>query len=107
MLVQIAKDERGNKEAALTTQISIADKYRVLMHNKSLGITFSKKIIDFKERKKLTQISQKCKITKEMGLIIRTASRDCDEKNLKKDFDYVLGIWNSIKEKTIMLATKP
>ena len=101
MLVQIVKDERGNKGAALTTYISIAGKYCVLMPNKSLGIKISKKIIDFKERKKLTQISQKCKITKEMGLIIRTASRDCDENNLKKDFDYVLGIWNSIKEKTI------
>ena len=101
MLVQIVKDERGNKGAALTTYISIAGKYCVLMPNKSLGIKISKKIIDFKERKKLTQISQKCKITNEMGLIIRTASRDCDENNLKKDFDYVLGIWNSIKEKTI------
>ena len=101
MLVQIVKDERGNKGAALTTYISIAGKYCVLMPNKSLGIKISKKIIDFKERKKLTEISQKCKITKEMGLIIRTASRDCDENNLKKDFDYVLGIWNSIKEKTI------
>ena len=101
MLVQIVKDERGNKGAALTTYISIAGKYCVLMPNKSLGIKISKKISDFKERKKLTEISQKCKITKEMGLIIRTASRDCDENNLKKDFDYVLGIWNSIKEKTI------
>ena len=101
MLVQIVKDERGNKGAALTTYISIAGKYCVLMPNKSLGIKISKKIIDFKERKKITQISQKCKITNEMGLIIRTASRDCDENNLKKDFDYVLGIWNSIKEKTI------
>ena len=101
MLVQIVKDERGNKGAALTTYISIAGKYCVLMPNKPLGIKISKKIVDFKERKKLTQISNKCKLEKEMGLIIRTASRDCDENNLKKDFDYVLGIWKSIKEKTI------
>ena len=101
MLVQVVKDERGNKGAALTTFISIAGKYCVLMPNKSLGIKISKKISDFKERKKLTKISNKCKLTKEMGLIIRTASRDCDEDNLKKDFDYVLGIWKSIKEKTI------
>ncbi|PPR34710.1 MAG: Ribonuclease E [Alphaproteobacteria bacterium MarineAlpha6_Bin4] len=101
MLIQVVKDERGNKGAALTTFISIAGKYCVLMPNKSLGIKISKKISDFKERKKLTQIAGKCKLTKEMGLIIRTASRDCDENNLKKDFDYVLGIWKSIKEKTI------
>ena len=101
MLIQVVKDERGNKGAALTTFISIAGKYCVLMPNKSLGIKISKKISDFKERNKLTQIAGKCKLTKEMGLIIRTASRDCDENNLKKDFDYVLGIWKSIKEKTI------
>ena len=101
MLVQIVKDERGNKGAALTTFISIAGKYCVLMPNKSLGTKISKKISDFKERKKLTQIASKCKLTKEMGLIVRTASRDCDENNLKKDFDYVLGIWKSIKEKTV------
>ena len=101
MLVQIVKDERGNKGAALTTFISIAGKYCVLMPNKSLGTKISKKISDFKERKKLTEIAGKCKLTKEMGLIIRTASRDCDENVLKKDFDYVLGIWKSIKEKTI------
>jgi len=101
MLVQVVKDERGNKGAALTTYISIAGKYCVLMPNKPLGIKISKKIVDFKERKKLTEISNKCKLEKEMGLIIRTASRDCDENNLKKDFDYVLGIWKSIKEKTI------
>ena len=101
MLVQIVKDERGSKGAALTTFISIAGKYCVLMPNKPLGIKISKKISDFNERKKLTQIANKCKLTKNMGLIVRTASRDCNENILKKDFDYVLGIWRSIKEKTI------
>ena len=101
LLVQVVKDERGNKGAALTTFISIAGKYCVLMPNKSLGTKISKKISDFKERKKLTDIANKCNLPKEMGLIVRTASRDCNENNLKKDFDYVLGIWKSIKEKTI------
>jgi len=101
MLVQIVKDERGNKGAALTTFISIAGKYCVLMPNKSVGTKISKKISDFKERKKLIKIADKCNIKKGMGLIIRTASRDCSENNLKNDFDYVLGIWKSIKEKTI------
>jgi len=101
MLVQIVKDERGSKGAALTTFISIAGKYCVLMPNKPLGVKISKKISDFNERKKLTQIANKCKLTKKMGLIVRTASRDCNENILKKDFDYVLGIWRSIKEKTI------
>ena len=101
MLVQVVKDERGNKGAALTTFISIAGKYCVLMPNKPLGTKISKKISDFKERKKLTEIANKCNLPKEMGLIVRTASRDCNENNLKKDFDYVIGIWKSIKEKTI------
>ena len=101
LLVQVVKDERGNKGAALTTFISIAGKYCVLMPNKSLGTKISKKISDFKERKKLTDIANKCNLPKEMGLIVRTASRDCNENNLKKDFDYDLGIWKSIKEKTI------
>ena len=101
LLVQVVKDERGNKGAALTTFISIAGKYCVLMPNKSLRTKISKKISDFKERKKLTDIANKCNLPKEMGLIVRTASRDCNENNLKKDFDYVLGIWKSIKEKTI------
>ena len=101
LLVQVVKDERGNKGAALTTFISIAGKYCVLMPNKPLGTKISKKISDFKERKKLTDIANKCNLPKEMGLIVRTASRDCNENNLKKDFDYVLGIWKSIKEKTI------
>ena len=101
LLVQVVKDERGNKGAALTTFISIAGKYCVLMPNKPLGTKISKKISDFKERKKLTDIANKCNLPKEMGLIIRTASRDCNENNLKKDFDYVIGIWKSIKEKTI------
>ena len=101
MLVQIVKDERGSKGAALTTFISIAGKYCVLMPNKPLGVKISKKISDFNERKKLIQIANKCKLTKKMGLIVRTASRDCNENVLKKDFDYVLGIWRSIKEKTI------
>ena len=101
MLVQIVKDERGNKGAALTTFISIAGKYCVLMPNKPLGTKISKKISDFKERTKLTDIISKCSLSKEMGLIVRTASRDCNENNLKKDFDYVLGIWKSIKEKTV------
>ena len=101
MLVQVVKDERGNKGAALTTFISIAGKYCVLMPNKPLGTKISKKISDFKERKKLTEIANKCNLPKEMGLIVRTASRDCNESNLKKDFDYVIGIWTSIKEKTV------
>tara|TARA_B100000029_G_scaffold79792_1_gene71305 strand:- start:5634 stop:7409 length:1776 start_codon:yes stop_codon:yes gene_type:complete len=101
MLVQIVKDERGNKGAALTNFLSIAGKYCVLMPNKSFGIKISKKISDFKERDKLKEIANSCDLTKEMGMIVRTASRDCDQKNLKKDFDYVLGIWKSIKEKTI------
>ena len=67
MLIQVVKDERGNKGAALTTFISIAGKFCVLMPNKPLGIKISKKLSDFKERKKLTDIANKCKLSKEMA----------------------------------------
>ena len=101
MLVQIVKDERGNKGAALTTFLSIAGKYCVLMPNKALGIKISKRISNFKEKNKLKSFANKCNLSKEMGLIIRTASQDCTEKEIKSDFDYILGIWKTIKEKTV------
>ena len=101
MLVQVVKDERGSKGAALTTFLSIAGKYCVLMPNKSLGIKISKRISNFSERKKLKTIVGKCNLPKEMGLIIRTASKDCTETEIKNDFDYVLGIWESIKKTTV------
>tara|TARA_B100000315_G_C14583263_1_gene591619 strand:- start:1990 stop:3780 length:1791 start_codon:yes stop_codon:yes gene_type:complete len=101
MLVQISKDERGNKGAALTTFLSLAGKYCVLMPNKPLGIKISKRISNFNEKKKLKSIASACDLSKDMGLIIRTASQDCTEKEIKNDFEYVLNIWKSIKETTI------
>ena len=101
MLVQISKDERGNKGAALTTFLSLAGKYCVLMPNKPLGIKVSKRISNFNERKKLKSIASACDLSKDMGLIIRTASQDCTESEIKNDFEYVLNIWKSIKETTV------
>ena len=101
MLIQVVKDERGVKGAALTTFLSIAGKYCVLMPNKPLGIKISKKISNFHEQKKLKSIVSEYNLSKEMGLIIRTASKDCEEKGIKNDFDNVLEIWKTIKENTI------
>ena len=101
MLIQVAKDERGGKGAALTTFLSIAGKYCVLMPNKPLGIKISKKISNFSERNKLKTLFKNIKLPKDMGLIIRTASKDCTPESIKKDFDYVIGIWKTIKETTI------
>ena len=101
MLIQVVKDERGVKGAALTTFLSIAGKYCVLMPNKPLGIKISKKISNFHEQKKLKSIVSEYNLSKEMGLIIRTASKDCGEKGIKNDFDNVLEIWKTIKENTI------
>ena len=101
MLIQVVKDERGGKGAALTTFLTIAGKYCVLMPNKPLGVKISKKISNFEEKKKLKKIISGCNLPKEMGLIVRTASKDCNEKEITNDFNYVLGIWKSIKETTI------
>ena len=101
MLIQVVKDERGGKGAALTTFLTIAGKYCVLMPNKPLGVKISKKISNFEEKKKLKKIISGCNLPEEMGLIVRTASKDCNEKEITNDFNYVLGIWKSIKETTI------
>ena len=101
MLIQVVKDERGGKGASLTTFLSLAGKYCVLMPNKPLGIKISKRILNFEERKKLKKNVSNCNLPKEMGLIVRTASKDCSEKDIKNDFDYVLGNWKTIKKNTI------
>ena len=101
MLIQVVKDERGGKGAALTTFLTIAGKYCVLMPNKPLGVKISKKISNFEEKTKLKKIISSCNLPEEMGLIVRTASKDCNEKEITNDFNYVLGIWKSIKETTI------
>ena len=98
ILVQVLKDERGLKGAALTTFISIAGKYIVLMPNTPKGGGISRKIFNFGERKKIRSILNEIKIPKEMGLIVRTAGSNKTKNDIEHDLSSLIDNWNKIKE---------
>ena len=106
ILVQVLKDERGLKGAALTTFISIAGKYIVLMPNTPKGGGISRKIFNFGERKKIRSILNEIKIPKEMGLIVRTAGSNKTKNDIEYDLSSLVESWNNIKE-TAMNALAP
>ena len=97
ILVQVLKDERGQKGAALTTFISIAGKYIVLMPNTPKGGGISRKISNFVERKKIRQILNTITIPKEMGLIVRTAGSNKTKNEINYDLENLIKIWEEIK----------
>ena len=97
ILVQVLKDERGQKGAALTTFISIAGKYIVLMPNTPKGGGISRKISNFVERKKIRQILNTIIIPKEMGLIVRTAGSNKTKNDISYDLENLIKIWDEIK----------
>tara|TARA_Y100001970_G_scaffold292226_1_gene432595 strand:- start:614 stop:2428 length:1815 start_codon:yes stop_codon:yes gene_type:complete len=101
ILIQVLKDERGLKGAALTTFISIAGKYIVLMPNTPKGGGISRKIFNPAERKKIRKILNEIQIPKEMGLIVRTAGSNKTKNEIENDLNNLINIWNSIKEKAI------
>ena len=101
ILIQVLKDERGLKGAALTTFISIAGKYIVLMPNTPKGGGISRKIFNPADRKKIRKILNEIQIPKEMGLIVRTAGSNKTKNEIENDLDNLINIWNSIKEKAI------
>jgi len=98
ILVQVIKDERGQKGAALSTFISIAGKYIVLMPNTPKGGGISRKIFNPAERKKIRLILNEIKIPKEMGLIVRTAGSNKTKNEIDHDLNTLINIWNKIKE---------
>ncbi|MFL2898680.1 MAG: Rne/Rng family ribonuclease [Candidatus Pelagibacter sp.] len=98
ILVQVLKDERGLKGAALSTFISIAGKYIVLMPNTPKGGGISRKIFNPGDRKKIRLILNEIKIPKEMGLIVRTAGSNKTKNEISFDLENLLKVWNSIKE---------
>ena len=98
ILVQVLKDERGLKGAALSTFISIAGKYIVLMPNTPKGGGISRKIFNPGDRKKIRLILNEIKIPKEMGLIVRTAGSNKTKNEISYDLDNLLKVWHSIKE---------
>ena len=101
MLVQVAKDPRGTKGAALTTYLSLPGRYCVLMPNTPKGGGISRKITDVKERKRLKDLVAELDIPQGMGVILRTAAVGRTKADIKKDYDYLFKTWEEIREKTV------
>ncbi len=101
ILIQVVKEERGNKGAAVTTRLSLAGKYCVLMPNTNKGGGISRKISDLKLRKKLKDVLNKLKIEAGMGAIIRTAGESMSLKEIKRDYNSLIKLWKEITSKTI------
>ncbi|MEC7489788.1 MAG: ribonuclease E/G [Pseudomonadota bacterium] len=106
LLVQVVKEERGNKGAALTTYISLAGRYCVLMPNSSRGGGISRKITGSKERRKLRETLNALDIPQGMGVIIRTAGLERSKAEIKRDFEYLIRAWDEVREKTLQ-STAP
>ncbi len=100
--MQILKDERGQKGAALTTFISLAGKYSVLMPNTPKGGGISRKIVNPDDRRKIRKILQEIDIPPTMGLIVRTAGLNKTKNELSNDITNIIKTWEDIKEKTIL-----
>lgn len=101
LLVQVVKEERGNKGAALTTYLSLAGRYCVLMPNTSHGGGISRKISSASDRKRLKSIISDLKLPATMGCIIRTAGLARTKPEIKRDFDYLARLWDEIRERTL------
>jgi len=101
LLVQVVKEERGNKGAALTTYLSLAGRYCVLMPNSSHGGGISRKISSGADRKRLKQIVGELTLPRSMGLIVRTAGLQRTKTEIKRDFDYLARLWDEIRETTL------
>ncbi len=104
LLVQVVKEERGNKGAALTTYLSLAGRYTVLMPNSSHGGGISRKISSASDRKRLKQVVSDLSLPKTMGLIVRTAGLSRTKTEIKRDFDYLARLWDEIRERTLSSA---
>lgn len=101
LLVQVVKEERGNKGAALTTYLSLAGRYCVLMPNTSHGGGISRKIHSAADRKRLKTIISDLTLPSTMGCIIRTAGLARTKPEIKRDFDYLARLWDEIRERTL------
>ncbi len=101
MLVQVVKEERGNKGAALTTYLSLAGRYCVLMPNTARGGGISRKITQAADRKKLKEIAQEIELPEGAGLIIRTAGANRTKAEIRRDYEYLSRLWEQIRELTL------
>ena len=101
MLVQVVKEERGNKGAAMTTYLSLAGRYCVLMPNAIRGGGISRKISNQSDRKKLKEIVEDLALPEGIAVIVRTAGLQQTKREIKRDFDYLMRLWNNIRETTL------
>ncbi len=101
MLVQVVKEERGNKGASLTTFLSLAGRYCVLMPNTPRGGGISRKITSATDRKRLKSAAQSLELPEGMGLIIRTAGANRTKLEIKRDYEYLLRLWDTVRELTL------
>ena len=101
LLVQVVKEERGNKGAALTTYLSLAGRYCVLMPNTARGGGISRKITNAADRKKLKEIANEIQVPKGAGLIVRTAGAQRTKAEIKRDYEYLQRLWEQIRELTL------
>ncbi len=101
MLVQVTKEERGNKGAALTTYLSLAGRYCVLMPNTARGGGVSRKITSLGDRRRLKDVLGDLDIPEGMGVIVRTAGAERSKAEVKRDYEYLLRLWNEIRELTL------
>ncbi|MCK0094618.1 Rne/Rng family ribonuclease [Yoonia sp. F2084L] len=101
LLIQVVKEERGNKGAALTTYLSLAGRYCVLMPNTARGGGISRKITNAADRKKLKEIANSMTVPEGAGLIIRTAGSQRTKAEIKRDYEYLQRMWEQIRELTL------
>jgi len=101
ILVQVVKEERGNKGASLTTFLSLAGRYCVLMPNTPRGGGISRKITSATDRRRLKSAAQSLELPEGMGLIIRTAGANRTKVEIKRDYEYLLRLWDSVRELTL------
>jgi len=101
MLVQVVKEERGTKGAALTTYLSLAGRYSVLMPNTARGGGISRKITSAEDRRRLKEIAQELEVPEGMGVILRTAGASRTKTEVKRDFEYLLRLWETVRDLTL------
>lgn len=101
LLVQVAKEERGNKGAALTTYLSLAGRYSVLMPNTARGGGISRKITNPQDRKRLKEIAKLLEVPLGMGVILRTAGANRTKVEVKRDFEYLMRLWENVRTLTL------
>ena len=101
LLVQVVKEERGNKGAALTTYLSLAGRYSVLMPNTARGGGISRKITSAQDRARLKEIADELDVPEGMGVILRTAGAARTKQEVRRDFEYLLRMWETVRETTL------